>query len=76
MLLIARFYARFSQERTFYTLYLLPIVFYGMATVRYASINRFWGDVLADGLAGIAGVILIALCYRLYRLMLLAKGQH
>lgn len=69
VLLIARFYERFSGERTFYRWYALPVVLYGMAAVRFASIDQVAGDPLGDLLAGAAGLTLIVLIGRLYRQM-------
>jgi hypothetical protein len=69
VVLIARFYQRFSGERTYYRWYLLPIIFYGAAALRYASIDQIAGDPLADILAGTAGISLLVLSVRLYRQM-------
>jgi hypothetical protein len=69
VLLIARFYQHFSGERTFYRWYALPVILYGIATLRFASIDRVGGDPLGDLLAGAAGVSLIMLIGRLYRQM-------
>lgn len=69
VLLIARFYQRFSGERTFYRWYALPVVLYGLAAVRFASIDQAAGDPLGDLLAGAAGLSLIILIGRLYRQM-------
>lgn len=76
LLLIARFYERFSQARTLFRLFMLPIVLFGMAAVRYASLDRPGPDLVADVISGLAGVILIFLCLRLYGLMIWqVKGQ-
>jgi hypothetical protein len=69
MLLVARFYQKFSGERTFYSFYILPIVLFGGAAVRYASLNQIAGDALGDVIMGIAGLILISLSAYLFRLM-------
>jgi hypothetical protein len=69
LLLIARFYEKFSGEKTYFRLYTLPIVLFGTATVRYASVNRMAGDVWADGMMAIGGIILIALCLFLFQRM-------
>ena len=69
VLLIARFYQRFSGERTYYRWYALPVVLYGAATVRFASIDQVAGDPVGDVLAGLAGLSLIFLIGRLYRKM-------
>jgi hypothetical protein len=69
LLLIARFYEKFSGEQTYFRVFSLPIVLFGAATVRYASLNRMAGDGLADSLMAVGGVVLIALCLFLYRRM-------
>lgn len=69
LLLIARFYQRFANEQTYFGLFLLPIVLFGMATVRYSSIDQIGGDTLADLLSAAGGIVLIGLCLLLYRLM-------
>jgi hypothetical protein len=74
LLLIARFYQKFSGEQTFFRLFLVPLVFFGAAAVRYASVGQIAGDTLADVLLGVAGLILIALSLHLYRLMM-SRGQ-
>jgi hypothetical protein len=68
-LLIARFYEGFSGDRTYYQWFLVPLVLFGVGSVRYASIDRIAGDSLGDMLMGGAGVVLIGLSLRLYRLM-------
>lgn len=75
LLLIARFYEKFSGERTHYRLFSAPIVLFGLGTVRYASLNSAAGDPLADLLLGLAGVLLIMLCANLYRQMLFGRAR-
>ena len=41
LLLIARFYQNVSHERTYYPAFALPIVIFGIASVRDAFIGRF-----------------------------------
>lgn len=69
LLLIARFYQRIAHEPTYYPVFVLPILLFGLASARDASINQIGGDPLADGLWFIGGVTLISLCIYLYRLM-------
>ncbi len=69
MLLIARFYQNFSGEQTYFRLYLVPLVLFGVAAVRYASLNESYGDWLGDLASGVAGALLIWLSLHLYRLM-------
>ncbi len=73
LLLVARFYQKFSGERTFYKLYLVPMLLYGVASVRYAVIDRIGGDVLGDLLTGAAGLMLAALVIFLYRRMTIGR---
>lgn len=69
LLLIARFYQRFAGEKTFYELFLIPIVLFGAASVRYSSIDQMAGDTIADLLLAAGGLALIVLCVFLYWLM-------
>ena len=69
LLLIARFYQRFSGETTRFQLFTLPLLLFGVATVRYASINQIAGDGLGDGLLLLAGSVLVIQCLFLYRVM-------
>lgn len=69
MLLVARFFRKFSGQQTYFRLFGLVIVLFGAAMVRYASIDRITGDLPGDVIMGIAGVILIGLCVHLLRLM-------
>lgn len=76
LLLIARFYEKFSGRRTFYRLFLAPILLFGAVSVRYASAGTLAGDGLADLAFGTGGIILMALCWNLYRLMIVNnKGK-
>ena len=69
LLLIARFYENMSGERTHFWLFGAPIIFFGMASARYAFIDRTTGDPLGDVLWIIGGVVLAGLCISLYNLM-------
>jgi hypothetical protein len=69
LLLIARFYQQFSGDRTYYTLYLLPLILFGAGSVRYASIDQIAGDAVGDLLMGTAGALLIGLSVWLYHQM-------
>lgn len=75
LLLIARYYQQFSGERTYYRLYILPLVLYGLAAVRYASINQIMSDPAADVLLGAGGAALLALSLRLGWTMLARRGR-
>lgn len=67
-LLIARFYQKFSDERTYFRAYIVPIVLFGIAAVRYASIDQV-RDPLADSISGIGGICLMLLVILLVRRM-------
>lgn len=69
LLLIARYYQRFSSERTLFQWFVLPLVLFGAATMRYSSINAIAGDWLGDILLGLAGLVLVPLSIFLYRRM-------
>ncbi len=69
MLLIARFYQNFSGEQTYFQFYAVPLILFGVAAVRYASIGQLTGDWLGDTTGGVAGASLIWLSLHLYRLM-------
>ena len=74
ILLIARFYQKFSGEHTRFPLFGVVIVFFGIATVRYASLGRVSGDLVADSLSFLGGVLLIALSLQLYYKMTRKKN--
>lgn len=76
LLLIARFYQKFSGERTYSRLFLVPVALFGGAAVRYASIDQVIGDPLGDILQAAAGVVLIALCLKLYQLMIVQQKNR
>ncbi len=70
LMLIARFYEKFSNARTYYRLFLMPILLFGAAAVRYASIDRVAHDPYADLLTASGGAFLALLClYLYYRMM-------
>ena len=66
LLLIARFYQRFATERTFFKGFVVPIVLFGGAVMRYASIGHLAGDLAGDVLFGLAGISLLGLSIFLY----------
>lgn len=74
LLLIARFYQKFSGESTYYRLFLVPVILYGAAGARYASISRMTGDIVGDLLLAVSGFTLIGLCLYLYRQMTTGRG--
>lgn len=73
LMLIARFYQKFSGVRTYFWLFGLPVVGYGTASVRYAGVEYITGDLLADVVLTASGICLLVLSLRLHRLMLSKK---
>jgi len=76
MLLIARFYQNFSGDRSFPRLYLIPMIAFGAAAVRYTSLSKIARDPVADLLMALGGVVLIALVLRLYWLMIYRRRKE
>jgi hypothetical protein len=76
LLLIARFYQKFSHKRTLFRLYVVPMFLFGVGAVRYSSINRFGGDLLGDGVVAAGGLLLLFLCAWLYWQMLYGLHQQ
>lgn len=74
--LIARFYEKFSNKRTYFRLYLIPVLLFAISAVRYASVDSTIGDPLGDILVGIAGFMLAILGIRLYWLMVINNKEH
>jgi len=75
LLLIARFYERFSGMRTGFRLFMLVIVLFGAAVVRYAGVDSISSDGLADSFLASGGVLLFCLCGRLYWLMIFRRKE-
>lgn len=75
MLLIGRFYQKFSGERTFFWLYLLAIFLFGVLFVRIASGESAVGDFLTDALSIVSGSLLLFLSLLLYLRMMNSKEQ-
>ncbi|MCK6576768.1 MAG: hypothetical protein L6Q98_01550 [Anaerolineae bacterium] len=65
LLLIARFYQKFSGERTYYWLYLAPIGLFGVEAVRQTRLQMV-DDAVGVLLSAAAGLLLIALSTVLY----------
>ena len=61
LLLIARFYQRFSGVKTYYWFYVLVIVLFGALAVRDAGAGLVVGDLLTDAFSILAGGILLFL---------------
>ena len=66
---IARFYQTTSGRRSYYQLFLIPIVLLLAGGLRYATLSIFVGDGLGDSLMVIGGLSLIGLGYYMLRLM-------
>lgn len=75
LMLIGRFYEKFSGVRTYFRLFALPLVLSLVSAVRYASLQRVAGDLLADVALGTAGVVLMLLCLRLVQVMILQQDR-
>ncbi len=69
LLLIARHYQRSTGETTRFLWFLAPLLLFGLAVVRYSSIDHVSGDILANGLLGGGGLILLGASLYLYRRM-------
>jgi len=75
LLLIARFYQKSVAEKTYYFWFALPILLFGAAAMRYASIDQLTGDPWGDLLLGIGGVALLTLALFLYFRMTRNHGE-
>ena len=71
LMLIARFYQRFSGEKTYFSLYLIPMVLFGVQAVRQTN---FAHDMLGNIFAAVGGVMLLGLSLFLYRRMTAKRG--
>lgn len=69
LLLIARHYQRSAGEPTRFQWFLVPLLLFGLAAVRYASIDHLSGDIFANVLLGAGGLILFGASLYLYRRM-------
>jgi hypothetical protein len=69
LLFIARFYQKMSKDRTYFWLFVLPIALFGLASARYAFIDRVGFDALGDLLWFSGGALLAGMCIYLYNLM-------
>lgn len=73
LLMIARFYQRFSGEKTYYWLFGVPIILLGADAVRQTRLQVV-NDTVGLLLSAAAGVLLIGLCALLYRRMTNGRG--
>ncbi len=69
LLLIARLYEKFSEERTHFRLFVLPIILFGIHAV-YQTNNNTGSDLVMSLVPAVGGILLIILCARLYRKMM------
>lgn len=67
---IARFYQHTARERSRYPLFLIPLVLFVAAALRYTLIGGLSGDWLGDVLFCVGGISLFALGLFLDRLMM------
>lgn len=69
---IARFYEKRSGSRSFYLLFIIPIILFVGVTIRYLSLSSIViaGDLWADIMFFVGGIILIGLGLFLLNLML------
>jgi len=74
LLLIARFYQKFSGERTRFPLFGVVIIMFGIATVRNTSLRTVSGDPVADMLSFVGGILLMGLSIHLYYKMTRKKN--
>ena len=67
--LIARFYQKQTGEATYYPLFAVPIVCFGLAAAQQTRTNRIFTDPIGDLLLFLGGVVLVILCLWLYHKM-------
>ncbi len=70
---IARFFERKSSRRSFYSLFLLPILLFMASAIRYIIIGDFVGDLWGDLGRILGGVLVCGL--GLYLLNLMTGGR-
>lgn len=66
---IARFFERRASRKSYYLLFLLPIVLFAGSALRYSFIGGFVGDPIADLGRIIGGALVCGLGYFLLSLM-------
>ncbi len=72
----AELYKDASEQRTFYQLLWLPMLFFVLAAARYAYTGELAGDLPGDLALLIGGIILALLAYRLYRMMTAGNSSN
>jgi hypothetical protein len=66
---IARFFERKSSRRSYYPLFLLPVLLFVVSALRYSFLGGFVGDPLADLGRVIGGTLVFGLGSFILRLM-------
>ena len=69
LMLIARFYQKQTGELTYYPLFGVPIVCFGLAAAQQARTSQLFSDPISDLLLFGGGVLLVVLCLWLYHKM-------
>jgi hypothetical protein len=69
LFVIARFFERKASRKSFYPLFLLPILLFAGSAVRYFSVGDFAGDPIGDLGRVIGGALVCGLGYFLLDLM-------
>lgn len=67
--LIARFYEQMASQRTYYQLFAVPVLVFGVAAMRIIVEDKVAGDAWLDLLLLVGGVSLAVLARHTYRLM-------
>jgi len=66
---IARFFERKSSRKSFYPLFLLPVLLFLGSALRYFFVGDFVGDLWGDGGRVVGGALVCGLGYFLLNLM-------
>lgn len=70
LLLIARFYQVKSGQPTHYALFAIALIFFLVGALRYAFLQHgYVGDMVADGVLFLAGLLVILAGNHVFRLM-------
>jgi hypothetical protein len=70
----AEYYPGAPKQRTYYGLFLVPLLLFLFAAARYILVDEFVGDMWGDLAFFMVGVMLAAVSYHLYRLMTGGRG--
>ena len=70
LFLVARFYEKKAEQRSYYQLFFLPLLLFSLSAISYGIFGEdFVGNVPGDSLLFLAGAVQTALCFSLYWLM-------